>query len=227
MAILVMIAGGWRGGWTYARLAAALRAEGHEVHTPTLTGLDDDPAIRDPIGGVNLETHIHDVLELITVEDLYDVVLVSHSYGGMVATAVADRVRERVSALVYLDAFVPDNGQSWWDVADDGFRNLVVARARHDGFSVMPPEGGNRDPRRAPHPLATFLQELHLSGRERTVETRVFVYASGWAATPFTPQYERLRADPAWQVHTIDCGHDLANDAPDAVMTILRQVIER
>jgi len=204
----------------FDRLAARLRSEGHDVFTPTLSGLDENAALRGPAGAINLDTHIGDICDLITVEDLYEVVLVPHSYGGMVATGVADRIHDRIAAVVYLDAFVPRDGDSWFDLAGDGYRKLALARARHDGLTVLPPEG--LDPRCAPHPLASFLQQLALSGREQEIARRVFAFASGWSDTPFREQYERLKADPAWEVHAIVCGHNVMNIAPDEVMTILR-----
>jgi len=223
MAIFVMVPGGWHGGWVFARLAAMLRQDGHDVFTPTLTGLDEDEALRGPGGTANLDTHIGDICDLLAVEDLYEVVLVAHSYGGMVATGVADRAHDRIAALVYLDAFVPRDGESWFDLAGDGYRELALARSRHDGLTVVPPE--NLDRRCAPHPLATLLQQITLSGHEQTIAQRLFVFAAGWRETPFREQYERLKADPAWEVHAIDHGHDLMNVAPDEVMTILRGLV--
>jgi pimeloyl-ACP methyl ester carboxylesterase len=219
MASFVLIPGGWRGGWTFANFVARLKQAGHEAYAPTLSGLDVVP---EPSGGnINLDTHIADVVELLAVEDLSEVILCSHSYGGMVAAGVADRAPERIAALAYLDAFVPADGQSWWDLANEHFRQLIIENARHVGLTVEPPAG--RDPRRRPHPIGSFLQSLHLTRAEKPMP-RIFVYATGWSATPFTAQYERLRADPAWQVHTLACGHDVINEAPDEVFKILTRM---
>jgi pimeloyl-ACP methyl ester carboxylesterase len=215
MAIFVLIPGGWQGGWTYAALASRLRQAGHDAYALSLSGLDDTPS---PAVDINLDTHIADVLELLTVEDLSEVILCAHSYGGMVATGVADQAPERLAALIYLDAFAPDDGQSWWDLAGDDYRTLAITRARHDGLSVLPPDGG--DPRRRPHPLGSFIQSLRLT-RPMPELRRVFVYATGWSATPFTAQYERLRADPSWTVRAIACGHNLMRQAPDETFDLL------
>ena len=219
MATFVLIPGGWRGGWTFADFVARIRREGHEAYAVTLSGLED--TAEGPAAGINLDTHIGDVIELLEVEDLSDVILCSHSYGGMVATGVADRAAERIAALVYLDAFVPEDGQSWWDLANEHFRRLIIERARHDGLSVLPPFGV--DQRRRPHPIGSFLQALRLTRAEKPMP-RTFVYATGWTATPFTAQYERLRNDPAWQVHTLTCGHDVINEAADEVFGILTRM---
>ncbi|MGC2780651.1 MAG: alpha/beta hydrolase [Bradyrhizobium sp.] len=216
MATFVLIPGGWHGGWMYAALSARLRQAGHEAHALTLSGLEPTPG---PAGAVNLDSHIADVVELLTVEDLFDVILCAHSYGGMVATGVADRVPERLAALVYLDAFAPEDGQSWWDLAGDDYRRLVIERAGHDGLTALPREG--TDPRRRPHPLGTFIQTLRLRHSPPAGLRRVFVYASGWSATPFTAQYERLRNDPTWRVHAFPCGHDLVLHAPDETFDVL------
>ena len=218
MATFVLIPGGWRGGWAFADFIARLKRAGHAAYALTLSGLD--PAADLPAGAINLDTHIADVLELMTVEDLAEVILCAHSYGGMVATGTAARAPERIAALAYLDAFIPEDGQSWWELAGEYFRKLAIERARHDGLSVLPPDG--RDPRCRPHPLGSFLQALHL-GKAALPGKRVFVYASSWQATPFAAQYERLQQDPDWIVHNIACGHDIINIAPDEVFDILME----
>ena len=112
MANFVLIWGGWRGGWTFADFVARLKHAGQEAYAVTLSGLDVTP--EPSPANINLDTHIADVVELLTVEDLSEVILCSHSYAGMVATGVADRAPERIAALAYLDAFVPADGESWW-----------------------------------------------------------------------------------------------------------------
>jgi pimeloyl-ACP methyl ester carboxylesterase len=219
MANFVLIPGGWRGGWTFADFVARLRHAGHEAYAVTLSGLDDTPAPSP--ANINLDTHIADVVELLTVEDLSEVILCSHSYAGMVATGVADRVPERIAALAYLDAFVPADGQSWYDLANAHFRQLIIDNARHDGLTVEPPPGPDR--RRRPHPIGSFLQALRLTRPEKAMP-RLFVYATGWDATPFTAQYERLRNDPAWQVHALACSHNVVGEKPDEVFELLTQM---
>jgi pimeloyl-ACP methyl ester carboxylesterase len=219
MASFVLIPGGWRGGWTFADFVARLKRAGHEAYAVTLSGLD--VALGPSAANINLDRHIADVIELLAVEDLSEVILCSHSYGGMVAAGVADRAPERIAALAYLDAFVPADGQSWWDLANEHFRQLIIENARHDGLTVEPPPG--HDPRRRPHPIGSFLQALHLTRAEKPMP-RLFVYATGWSATPFTAQYERLRDDPAWQVHTLACGHDVINEVADEVFEILTRL---
>jgi pimeloyl-ACP methyl ester carboxylesterase len=221
MATFVLIPGGWHGAWMYAELAARLREAGHEAYAMTLSGLDDAPA---PAANINLDTHIADVLELLSVEDLSEVILCAHSYGGMVISGVADRAPERLAALVYLDAFAAEDGQSWWDLAGDAYRTLVLAQARHDGVTVLPRDGA--DPRCRPHPLGSFVQALRAPYAAPSLH-RVFVYATGWSATPFTAQYERLRTDPAWTVHTIASAHNVVRYAPDETFDVLMETARK
>ena len=185
MANIVLVAGGWRGGWTFSSMARRLRTLGHEVFTPTLTGLGE----RVHLAGAcpNLETHIEDVANVIRFEELTDVVLCGHSYAGMVISGVADAVPERIAALVYVDAFVPEDGDSWWDLAGDYFRQLALDQSGSDGLRVAPP--AQRDPRCTPHPLASFRQTIHLKGNWKSVKEKAFIYATGWDETPFAATY--------------------------------------
>jgi pimeloyl-ACP methyl ester carboxylesterase len=125
MSIFVFVPGGWHGGWCWKRVADLLRAQGHEVYTPTLTGLGERAHLFGPT--VDLETHIADILGLLEWEDLREVILVGHSYGGMVITGVADRVPERLSRVVYLDALWPGDGEAVGDVIGEAAVQGVIA----------------------------------------------------------------------------------------------------
>ena len=129
MATFVLVHGGGHGGWCYQPVARLLRAKGHDVYTPTLTGLGEREHLLS--AAVDLDMHITDVVNVIRFEDLRDVILVGHSYGGMVVTGVADRVADRIANLVYLDAAYPMNGQSLVDVAGD-----FILAAREGGQIV-------------------------------------------------------------------------------------------
>jgi pimeloyl-ACP methyl ester carboxylesterase len=170
--------------------------------------------------GVNLETHITDVLAALSVEsDADDLVLVGHSYGGMVITGVADRIPERVDALVYLDALVPRNGESCWDLVNDEERQWYLGV---DGTGYGVPPLPFFDPRASAHPLASFLQPIALSGDLRRFRRRDFVHALGWPGdSPLRPSYERVRDDPTWTTHELDGKHNLMRDNPDDLLRIL------
>lgn len=220
MSTFVLIHGGWRGGWTFASMARTLRGLGHEVFTPTLTGLGERVHLAH--ARPNLDTHIMDVANVLTYENLTDVILCGHSYAGMVVSGVADRLPERIAALVYVDAFVPDDGDAWWNLAGDYFRKLAIDGSAEDGFGVTPPPGA--DPRRVPHPLAAFRQTIHLTGRWQEIPEKMFIYASGWDATPFTSTYERLKDDQAWIVKSLPTGHNVISEAPGDFLAFVQEL---
>ncbi|MFG2720478.1 hypothetical protein ACGFW5_19590 [Streptomyces sp. NPDC048416] len=121
---------------------------------------------------------------------------------------------------MHLDAYVPLDGESCWSSTNDHFRELLSTGAAATGYAVRPPDGG--DPRRRPHPLASFLQTIRLTGAFAEVPRREFVYCSGWEdRTPFAAQRTRLQADPAWQVHDLPTGHDAMHEDPEAVAALL------
>src|SRR5271155_1140249 len=138
MATFVLVHGAWHGSWCWKRVRHALQAQGHNVFTPTLTGVGERSHLLSP--DVNLDTHITDVVNLIRWEELSDVVLCGHSYGGCVVTGVADRLPNRISAMGYLDAFNPEGGESLPDIRPDPKRiQLLEATAREGEGWMVPP----------------------------------------------------------------------------------------
>lgn len=230
MATFVLVHGAWGGGWYYARVARNLRAQGHDVFTPTLTGLGERAHLLD--ASVNLSTHVRDVVAVLECEELTDVVLAGHSYGGMVVTGVADAVPERIRSLVYIDAFVPDDGRSLLDYApDDRVRRFLNGAASLGGYA-MPPlpaelfnvNAADRawvDRRSVPMPLAAFVERIRLSGRGQAIRRRHYIYASDYPNSPFTQFYERFKSDPAWVVKVAPCGHHVMVDMPDLLAKML------
>jgi pimeloyl-ACP methyl ester carboxylesterase len=196
-----------------------LERAGHAVHALTLTGLrpDDDDAT---VATANLDAHADDVLRLLDRAHVSSATLVGHSYGGMVIAAAADRAGGRVSRLVHLDAYVPRDGESCWSATTDHYRETFASGAARIGYAVRPPVGV--DPRCRPHPLASFVQAVRLTGTSAQVPRREFVYCSGWEdRTPFAELRARLLADPGWRVHDLPTGHDAMHEAPEAVAALL------
>ncbi|MEU7844696.1 alpha/beta hydrolase family protein [Micromonospora sp. NPDC049114] len=219
MTTYVLVPGAWKGSWSFEAVVPLLERAGHTVHALTLTGLrpDDDDAT---VATANLDTHADDVVRLLDRAHVADATLVGHSYAGMVVAAAADRADGRISRRVHLDAYVPLDGESCWSATNEHFRKVFAAGAAGTGYSVRPPEGG--DPRRRPHPLASFLQTIRLTGAAARVPRREFVYCSGWAdRTPFAQLRARVDADPEWQVHDLPTGHDAMHEAPEAVAALL------
>jgi pimeloyl-ACP methyl ester carboxylesterase len=217
MAIYVLVPGACHGAWWYEPLAAELRQEGHAAYPVTLTGLGDpQELLAKPI---NLDTHVEDVVRLLNEADLHDVVLCGHSYGGMVISGVADRVPERIASLVYVDAFVPEDGASVMSLTSGFWHDWYIGGAKADGIAVAPLP--ILDPRATPHPLACLVQAIRLTGALDRVPRREYVYLANFENSPFTPVYQRLREDPAWHVRSLPAGHNILRDAPDEFREIL------
>ncbi|MFD8013881.1 alpha/beta fold hydrolase [Streptomyces sp. NPDC058955] len=220
MATFVLVPGAWHGAWTFQPLARGLRAHGHEAHALTLTGLGDRKHLL--TGTVNLDTHLQDVLNLLEDEQITDAVLVGHSYGGMVITGVADRVPDRVSGLVYVDAVVPQDGDSCWSLVTEQERAWYLDGTGRTGYSSAPLPFF--DARATPHPLASLLQAIRLRTDLSSVARKEYIYATEWTTpSPFEPLYLRLLTDPSWRVHAVHSGHNVMRDAPDELLNILIQ----
>ena len=215
MTRFVLVPGGWHGGWAFDAVSQALASEGHEVQALTLSGLGDEPA-----NGANLERHIDDVVQAVRAHET-PAVLVGHSYGGMAITGAADEEPARVKALVYADAYVPDDGASVWALTTRNYRDRFIAGAAADGLTCAAP--AHLDKRCRPHPMATFLQAIKLTGSWRQVRSKAFIAACGWDGSPFVDLYERLQRDPKWTTHRLDCAHDIPRLAPEALTKILLQ----
>jgi pimeloyl-ACP methyl ester carboxylesterase len=236
MTTYVLIPGMCHGAWCFDDLAAALRAQGNRVLTLTLTGVAERAHLMP--GGVNLDTHITDVLAAIDADagGDDDLILVGHSYGGMVIAGVADRISSRASeatgsrkcrvdSLVFLDAVVPHDGESCWDIVNDEERHWYV-KVDDSGFGVPPMSFF--DPRATSHPLATVLQPLRLTGDLNGFRRRVFVYAQDWPGeSPLQPSYDRVRTDPHWITHELDGKHNLMRDNPEDLLRILVETGQR
>ena len=222
MTTFVLVPGAWHGSWCYEAVVPLLERAGHTVHALTLTGLrpDDDNAT---VATANLDTHADDVLALLDRAHITSATLVGHSYGGMVIAAAADRADGRISRLVHLDAYVPRDGESCWSSTTEQYRQAFVAGAAASGYAVhppfRPPNGG--DPRRRPHPFASLLQTIRLTGAVTQVPRRDFIYCSGWEGTPFAGLRTRLQADPEWQVHDLPTAHNAMREDPEAVAALL------
>jgi pimeloyl-ACP methyl ester carboxylesterase len=224
MATFVLVHGAWHGSWCWKRVRKALQSRGHEVFTPTLTGVGERSHLLSP--HVNLDTHIEDVINLIRWEELSDVVLCGHSYGGCVITGAADRLPGRIAALVYLDAFVPEDGQSLFDIVPGPLKELQLEAARRDGQGwKVPPiraetfnvnagdvEWVNRQC--TMQPIATFQQAIKLGGRAGTPEHVTFILAADFEDSPFSAFYNRARAR-GWNTLAMPCGHDVMLDRPE------------
>lgn len=211
MSHFVLIPGGFRRADYFDPIAPALREAGHRVDSLTLPGLQESADPRTP---VNLDTHVDHVLDHLLAEDATDVLLVAHSYSGMVTTGVALRAPERIARLVYLDCIVPVAGQSTWDLITPRMRDLFI-RWCTDGFVVTPDDP---DEQVAAQPMATFLQPV-TAGIESLTVPRVYVHAGD--GSDFDEIHERLQQDPQWECVDLPSNHDFVQGAPTELTELL------
>lgn len=223
MATFVLVPGAYHGGWWFEPLARQLRERGHDAYPVTLTGLGDRAHMAG--AGVNLDTHIADVVNVLEGNGLTDVVLVGHSSGGMSITGAADAVAQRIRALVYLDAFVPRDGDSVWSLSPQAWRDRYLADVGGDGYSMRPPAFLTERLITA-QPLAPMLQSIRLTGGGDGIGRKHYLFMTEYAETPFTQFYDRLRPDPSWTVHTRPFGHNVMAEMPDEVLKLVLHAAE-
>src|SRR5271169_2430452 len=237
----ILVHGAWHGGWCYRHTAAALRKMGHEVFTPTHTGVGERAHEADE--NITLETHIRDVAGCIEAEEISDVILVGHSYGGMVITGVADRMADRIKALVYLDAFVPGDGESLMALLQKalepsaaaqfigGFRGAVLEKnsgmmhpLTAELLHVSPANREWVNRRCVPQALATFEMPVLLSGKIENVKRRVYILADGWDPSPFRYFAKKYTGAPGWDVVKLPSGHDVMVDMPNELAAAIAKI---
>ena len=239
MANIVLVHGAWHGGWCYRDTARRLRAAGHTVFTPTLSGVGErfHQSSRD----ITLQTHIQDVCGVFEAEELDDVVLLGHSYGGMVITGVADRMRGRIRALAYLDAFLPKAGDSLISLLKHALPAEVAAvflgafHANPDGLMAPIPaemfgiRADNRawvDRRCVVQPLATFEMPLLLQHAEPDPAVkRLYILADAWDPSPFRHFARQVDGQPGWQLAKLPSSHDVMVDMPDELADLVEWLV--
>ena len=230
MATFVLVHGAWHGGWCWQRVAKQLINQGHEVFTPSLTGLGDRAHLLRP--EINLSTHLDDIAYLLRSYDLADVVLCGHSYGGFVITGVADRSPNSVRSLVYLDALIPKDGQCMFDTIPQQFVDVLAAGAADgDGFSVPPMTGEQfavnaadiawMNEKCTNHPIGCFTERIKLTKAYQNISSRTYVLASGFDHPSTKAHYSALEPDETWRTLVMTGGHDLMIDNPGGVANIL------
>jgi pimeloyl-ACP methyl ester carboxylesterase len=231
MATYVLVHGAWHGGWCWKRVRKALQAAGHEVFTPTLTGVGERSHLNS--ADVNLSTHIADVVNLIEWEELSEVILCGHSYGGCVISGVADRIPDRIRAMVYLDAFVLEDGECLCDhlpqetvqrmrrEAEAGGDGWKVAPIPAEVFKVNAQDSAWVDAQCTPQPLATFEKRIRLTGALDRIQDFTHILATGYReGSPFRASHERARKK-GWKTCSVACGHDVMLDLPEELTALL------
>lgn len=233
MAVFLVAHGAWSAGFSWRKVRPLLRAAGHELFTPSYTGQGERFHLAN--AEIDLEAQIRDVLAVLHYEDLSGVHLIGHSYGGMVATGVADRVPERIAQIIYLDAFVPRDGQSAFDLLSTNAREHMErgAAATGGGWGIppisMPPDTAEADmawttPRRHPQPIRTFSQALRLTRGETTLP-RNYIYCTRIAPGDVFAQFtDRAKSEAGWRYYELDASHNPHVTAPEALTRLLEEI---
>jgi pimeloyl-ACP methyl ester carboxylesterase len=228
----VLIHGAWHGGWCWRRVADLLQAKGRKVYAPTLTGLGERSHLL--TADVNLDTHIADIANVFHWEDLEDVCLVAHSYGGWPASGALETVRDRVSSIIWLDAFLPENGQRSFDFANPQSHAGTLAAIERGEIGRPAPSaaffGVNErdrawvDAMLTPQPVAVAMQPIKLTGARETIPLKIYIRAPSYPQPAFDAAYAKCQADPSWQTLQATVGHDVMVDAPDWLAEVLLTV---
>jgi pimeloyl-ACP methyl ester carboxylesterase len=230
----VLVHGVWHGGWCWSRVAEKLRARGHRVTTPTHTGLGERSHLLS--SSITMDTFVEDIVGHLTWEKLEDVVLVGHSFGGAPITGVADRVPERIAMLIYLDAAIMEDGETWFGLlppdiaasrqkaAEESSGGLSLPIAPVDSFGVTKPDDvAFLQGRLTPHPLATFSTPLRLAGPAGNGLPARYITCTDPVYVPAKLMLERAR-DRGWPASELKAGHDAMVVAPDATADLLEKL---
>lgn len=231
MATVVVAHGAWSAGWAWKKMHPLMRAAGHELIVPTYTGLGEKVHLASP--SVGLETHVNDIVGVIETEELMDVVLVGHSYGGVVATVVADRVRPRLSQFIYLDAFVPENGKCLLDYVPKGM-HMPLEEGEGKGWltksNPLPPDTSPEDSawimrHRNSHPIKTMQDPVRLKGGQPPLPTS-YIYCTKNVHGPFK-QFLDYAKTKGWPTYEMDTTHSPNVTAPEVLTKLLCDIIAK
>jgi pimeloyl-ACP methyl ester carboxylesterase len=230
----VLVHGTLVGGWYWRRVSDLLEKKGHKVFSPTLTGLGERSHLLSK--EINLDTHITDVVNVVKWEDLDDICLVVHSYGGWIGSGALEQIGDRVSSIVWLDAFKPEDGQKPIDFTSEGFRKafLTAMEKGEAGFPVplpkLPPIFVNEkdrdyvDSKLTPQPVGTYAQAIRLSGAREKVAKKTYIRATKFPNPAFDKALAECRADKSWSTFEVNAYHIVMLDEPEWLADTLMKV---
>jgi pimeloyl-ACP methyl ester carboxylesterase len=229
----VLVHGAWHGGWCYAKVREILSAKGHRVFTPTLTGLGERSHLMS--ADINLDTHITDVVNMVKWENLDNIVLCGHSYGGWIVSGVAEQMLDRIASIVFLDAYMPNDGESGQTIGS-AFTREGIAKAQAAGAISRPGPTAVKfqvatkedqawvDSKTTEQPLGVSLQPIRLTGARDRVAKKSYIRATPYENPAFDTYLQNCEADPSWTTYSLPCGHDIMVDMPDRLSEILIEV---
>lgn len=232
MADFILVHGAWHGGWCWRRVADILESQGHRVFAPSLTGLGARGHLLS--ADVGLATHVEDVLAVIATEELDQVVLCAHSYGGAVAAQVADRVPDKIGALQFIDALLPQDGLSLLDLDAPERRQAILSRVVETPHGpVIPPapaiiyaltspdDVAWVDRRSLPQPLRSFTDPAALTGAWRRIAVLGYASTTRFQPPDFRDTAAQLAKEGGFRISELACGHDAMIDLPEEVAHLL------
>jgi pimeloyl-ACP methyl ester carboxylesterase len=227
----VLVHGASQGGWCWRRVSDRLERRGHKVFTPTLTGMGERSHLMS--ASVNLDMHITDVVNVIQWESLDDIVLVGHSYGGWVVSGVAEQALPAIASIVFLDAFMPENGQRGLDLNSPRSKAEIAEALKNGEVSRPAPPASTWnvnerdrawvDAKQTAQPIGVSLQPIRLTGARERVAKKIYIRATGYPNPNFDRFYAKTKADPSWRTYEVPCGHDVMVDLPERLTQILEE----
>ncbi len=228
----VLVHGAWHGGWCWRRVSDLLERRGHKVFTPTLTGVGERSHLMSK--DIILDTHIADIVNVLKWEGLKDICLVAHSYGGWPVSGAIEQTLERISSVVYLDAFMPEDGQRGFDFASEFSRKALLAAVekgepgrpapKAEAFHVNEKDRSWVDSKLTPQPNGVALQPIKLTGAREKVAKKTYIRAPVYPQPAFDKALAAKKADPSWRTYEVDGGHDVMVDRPERLVEILLEV---
>ncbi len=221
----VLVHGAWHGGWSWRRVEDRLTAKHHYVVAPTLSGVGERSHLASD--AIDLTTHVNDVVNEIRWKDLEGIVLVGHSYSGCVITGAAEQLKERIAAIVYLDAFMPADGQSLSDLlgpAAPQWPEHLAPPIPAEVFKVNEKDRAWVDSKMTPQPVRCFTEKLKVTGAYQSIAKKLYIRATGFPSPTFDAALARCRQDPTWRTVTMNCGHDVMLDLPAELVALLEKL---
>ncbi len=229
----VLVHGAWHGGWCWKRVAERLEKAGHRVYTPTNTGLGDRVHLLTK--DTNVSTHVTDIVNLFKWEDLSDVVLVGHSYGGLVISGVADAIPDKISSIVFLDAFFPADGDDLISKSSPAFKDAINAAIQHGDISLKAPPAaafGVNDTADAawvngkltPQPFGTYTEKVSYKGGREKIAKKTYIRAIGYKSPTFDANLAKVKATAGWKTFEFDSGHDVMVIQPEQLTKTILEV---
>jgi pimeloyl-ACP methyl ester carboxylesterase len=220
----LFVHGAWGGGWEYAKVDSLLREKGDIVFHPTLTGLGERVHLANP--EINLTTHITDIVNVVKFENLNNVILVGHSYGGLVISGVAEQIPERIKQMIYLDAFVPNNGESMQTIIGSGWDNLLKSFLIKDSLiGYIFGETKPNPPTDVPQPLKTFTETIQISNPLVKKIPTAYILMTTDGKGGMEPFASRAR-ERGWKILPFQGGHYPMRDQPEEFVKKLKMILE-